>query len=334
MASAPAAPIPIPEKPPITTGTGPAQRPTDDRLTRSLMTPEGVDLKVRLATRGERLGAFLLDILFWGLTVAAVALFLWLLVPYDAVETVMVPILLTLVMLGRVFYFILWEWNRNGQTPGKRVLGLRVIDRRGGPLTLRAVLARNFVRELEVFQPLQLVALLNAGAIDDPFFEGYGALLLQGFLLCITLLPLFNRERMRLGDLLAGTWVISLPKPELRADLAELVVQAQTREMEKTGESQPRYRFTAENLDAYGIHELQVLEDVLRRPVLGPGDAKLLRDIAERIMKRAKVSDPVPQAETRAFLEAYYAALRNHLETRKRFGDERTDKHFRTRKRS
>ena len=40
-----------------------------------------------------------------------------------------------------------------GITPGKRVFGLRVIDRGGGALRADAVIARNLMREIEVFLP-------------------------------------------------------------------------------------------------------------------------------------------------------------------------------------
>ena len=56
--------------------------------------------------------------------------------------------------LLRNFYFSWFECRWHGATPGKRLLGLRVIDAHGGTLTPEAVLARNLMREVELFLPL------------------------------------------------------------------------------------------------------------------------------------------------------------------------------------
>src|SRR6202000_1495397 len=48
----------------------------------------------------------------------------------------------------------LFEMGGRGATPGKRMVGLRVIARDGARLTGGAVLARNAMREIEVFLPL------------------------------------------------------------------------------------------------------------------------------------------------------------------------------------
>src|SRR5205814_1864442 len=83
-----------------------------------------------------------------------------------------------------------------GATPGKRLIGLRVIDRAGGPLRPEAVVARNLMREIEVFLPLSLLFLPKLTGADT---------LIQVLLLVwaglFLFMPLFNRDRLRLGDL-------------------------------------------------------------------------------------------------------------------------------------
>ena len=84
--------------------------------------------------------------------------------------------------------------------------------------------------------------------------------------------------------------------------------------------TQDRFAFTPQQADAYGIHELHVLEDVLRQSTQ---DVKA--QVALRI--RAKIGWRAQPGETDiAFLEAYYAALRRRLEQRMIFGDRKTDK--------
>jgi Predicted membrane protein/domain len=63
--------------------------------------------------------------------------------------------------LLRNLYMIHFELVWRGATPGKRLMGIKVIDRHGGPLLPGAVIARNLTREIEYFLP---VGLLSAGA--------------------------------------------------------------------------------------------------------------------------------------------------------------------------
>lgn len=79
------------------------------------------------------------------------------------------------------FYHLLFEYAWNGQTPGKRYLGMRVVQASGLPLSISGLLIRNFVR---------LVDFL-------PLFYGVG--LLAFFV---------TKHTQRLGDLAAQTVVI------------------------------------------------------------------------------------------------------------------------------
>jgi hypothetical protein len=79
-------------------------------------------------------------------------------------------------------------------------------------------------------------------------------------------------------------------------------------------------RFSLQQLDAYGIKELQVLEDVLRR-----FDRKAVTVVAARI--RQKIGYPAGEESDGAFLSAYYAGLRQRLEARALLGRRRVDKH-------
>jgi hypothetical protein len=81
-------------------------------------------------------------------------------------------------------YYILFEIWWNGQTPAKRAFGLRVIRLDGTPATPGAILTRELVRLVDAF-PLCLFGYNVAGLVA--FFNPYG---------------------QRLGDMLAGTFVI------------------------------------------------------------------------------------------------------------------------------
>ena len=276
------------------------------RFARRFITPEGADLRLVLGSGGDRAAAFLLDILIIVVSLIAFTLLIvWIAasVGLKDAEIWGVAWLLGFFVL-RSGYFIAFEAGPRAATPGKRVLGLRVAARDGGRLTAEAVFVRNFMREIEVFLPA--VFLLAANAAGDPV-EGWvvlmGLIWTGGFLL----FPMFNRDRLRLGDIVAGTWVVKAPRRSLATDLA-------------AGQSGGNFAFTRDQVSAYGVKELQVLETVLRAR-----DKRTMAAVAERI--RGKIGwFKTPDERDEAFLTAYYAALRGRLEHRLLFGHRRRDK--------
>jgi uncharacterized RDD family membrane protein YckC len=294
------------------TGAPASHRPVDGeaRLTRAFIIPEGVDLRLRLASASERGGAFLLDLLIIVLslillTILALSTIAAMGLKGEGVEMTQVIWILGAFLL-RSGYFIVFELTARAATPGKRMLGLRVAARDGGRLTGEAIFVRNAMREIEVFLPLMfLIGSQTAGDPVDATLVLMGLIWTGVFLL----FPLFNRDRLRIGDIVAGTWVVKTPRRRLAVDLAQDAPRRLA-----------RFAFTADQADAYGVKELQVLEDVLRRP-----DPKTFTSVAERI--RHKIGWASGEGETDAdFLTAYYAALRARLETRLLFGHRRRDK--------
>jgi uncharacterized RDD family membrane protein YckC len=273
---------------------------TNDKMLRELVTPEGVDLRVMLADGGERVSAFLLDVVF--ILGMLVALTLVLVGSAFLFGFSSAAYLATIWILGffllRNFWFIGFELTPRAATPGKRIVGVRVATRDGSPLSANAIFARNAMRELEIFLPLSFL-LGNSRGVD-------AWISIVGLVWCGIFLffPLFNRDRLRVGDLVGGTWVVLAPKRVLDADLS-------------AGES--RLVFSEAALDAYGIKELNILENVLRRR-----DPATMEAVAARIRKKIGYQLNVPDAE---FLSAYYIALRGRLETRLLFGRRRRDKY-------
>jgi uncharacterized RDD family membrane protein YckC len=303
-----------------TTGSTPAPGAAQFR---EFVTPEGVDLRLRVGTAGERAAAFLLDAV-----IIVVTLFVFFIVigmvaaalaslGVEEVRNGLGSAVFIVGLLGffflRNFYFVTFELGARAATPGKRILGLRVAARDGGRLTSEAVFARNAMREIEVFLPLTFL-MASGGAGADPIA---GWVVLLGLLWTggFALFPLFNRDRLRVGDFVAGTWVVKSPRERLTIDLLDALEAAQ-----RQNGGQGMFAFTPDQAGAYGIKELHVLEDVLRRK-----DPKTLAAVAERI--RTKIAwRTLPDETDAAFLSAYYAALRGRLETRLLFGHRRKDK--------
>jgi uncharacterized RDD family membrane protein YckC len=282
------------------------------RLERNIVTPEGVLIPVRLATLDQRLIAFTIDIVIV-LGCVIVVMLLGGLAFIGQRSYIAFSLALLASFFIRSFYFALLEIAWRGKTVGKRVVGLRVIDRRGGPLRPGAIFARNLMREVEIFLPLSLM-LMGYGS-EDERWQLVAMLVWMGVLV---LLPAFNRERLRAGDMVAGTWVIAVPKMSLLADLTvEPAPQAAAAESV--------YRFTDKQLRVYGVYELQVLEHVLRDT--GPQAADARRAVAESISRKVGY-EPPPGAplDARAFLTAFYRAQRARLETELAFGRRRESK--------
>ena len=286
----------------MTAAANAKQRAASAKKIRQFVTPEGVDLELRIASAGLRFGALLVDLLLIVLALLLFGLFLdWIDVAASR-DTIEIIWLLGFFVL-RTFWFIGFELGSRAATPGKRLMGIRVVARDGGRLTADAVVARNLIRELEIFLPLMM---LGVGASEDMVS---GWIILAGILwsLTLSLFLLFNRDRMRMGDLIAGTWVVMARRAKLDADIAAV---------DAAGDAMA---FTDAELAVYGIFELQELERVLRGR-----DPRAMREVADAI--RAKIGRPVAE-EDDVFLLSYYRQLKARLERKLLFGKRRADKY-------
>ena len=172
--------------PPALEQTGFARRGFADQL--SIETPEQVALEFPVAGIGSRFVALLLDHLIQlGIVIGAGLVFFlvesatgshrvenlaskW----FDA-------LLIVFFFLLYWGYFALFEAFWRGQTPGKRVMKLRVIKDAGRQITLFESLARNLLRLVDYLPGLYLTGVIT--------------------MLC-------NKRNKRLGDLAAGTLVV------------------------------------------------------------------------------------------------------------------------------
>lgn len=143
---------------------------------RLILTPEHVPVSLFPAGLGSRFLALAVDFLVVLTGSAAISLALGSL-PFGVGPLLVV----TLTFALKLGYHLWFEVRRDGRTPGKAMLGLRVVDARGLPVTFEQSLVRNVVRVLDF----------------APAFYGLGALA------C-----LLDRDRRRLGDLAASTLVV------------------------------------------------------------------------------------------------------------------------------
>lgn len=191
----------------------------------NLRTPEQIDLAYDLAGLGSRFLALLIDVVIQGvLTMAIVfafglgsALFArlareWLGSTTTLATMIALSAMILLMFLVTWGYYVVFELVWNGQTPGKRVAGIRVLTMRGEPVTLVHTLVRNLLRIVDFLPTSYMI-----GAV------------------CI----LMTRRSQRLGDLAAGTVVVrerreavprALPPLDPALALPPLLATAFTRE--------------------------------------------------------------------------------------------------------
>lgn len=290
---------------------------------RVLVTPEGIAVHLTVATRGARFGALALDLFIIGVLQFVTTLFLLYIaggvfeLDQKAMEKGAVGnalqflaiLWIAAMFLFRNAYFMFFELGPRGATWGKRVVGIRIASRDGGRLTSEMVLARNLLRDIELFLPISILLAASSGEM------GLAGLAAAAWFLVFALFPLFNRDSLRAGDLIAGTWVVEAPKQRLEHVLST----SQAAQAGTSLETGAQYRFGERELAIYGEYELQTLERVLRE-----NRHEAIVAVHEAICR--KIGWDPGAGDEYAFLEAYYAQLRARLEGGMRMGRRKADK--------
>ena len=162
---------------------------------------DGVEILLRIAGPYVRSMALILDYLI----IVGILIVLWLvvlIVSIGANGNIAQGVLLIGLFLLSWGYFAFFEGGKKGATPGKRAMGIRVVDRSGNGATRGQVFVRNLLRFVDM-----LPGVPSGGM--GLMVGGYGA----GLMSC-----LLSKKFQRLGDLVANTVVIySKPVNQLSA---------------------------------------------------------------------------------------------------------------------
>ena len=142
---------------------------------KAIQTPEGVELEVRLAGHAPRGLAWLVDYLLCSMVLSTLAPVIVLMGGLG------ISILLITMFVVWWFYDMFFEVLWGGATPGKKLLGIKVLHDDGTPVGWRASLARNLLRPAD-FLPFA-------------YLFGFASTVL-------------NKDFKRLGDIAAGTIVV------------------------------------------------------------------------------------------------------------------------------
>jgi uncharacterized RDD family membrane protein YckC len=265
----------------------------------NIETPEQVDLRLPIAGIGSRFLAILTDTV---IQIVAELLLILLFVLFvsasqrqhvgDITDTSGKWLLAAIVLFHFLLfwgYFALFEAFWNGQTPGKRLVKIRVIKDSGRQITLFEALARNLLRIIDMIPPnFYLVGLIS--------------------MLC-------NKQQKRLGDFVAGTIVIHerlseqpLLAHSSRSITAAFYPQPQPQFVQAVGAFQP----PADAIARLGAEDLHMIESFLGRAL--DFDTATRTGIASRIASSifAKMNLPLPtEMNPERTLEAISYAMRS-----------------------
>lgn len=214
-------------------------------------TPERVPLAFALASIGNRFLAVAIDhtIQYLGILLVAV-IFLFAAGVFTSDDPTFIdnlgsdtPKWIIAVMIIVVFllftgYFAFFEWLWDGQTPGKRLMKLRVIREDGRPITLWEAIARNLLRIFDAI-PGFAIPIYSVGLI----------------------VVFLNSRDQRVGDMFAGTVVIrerTDEAPTFAETFSNPVADAAFRRV------QQRTAFDS-NVSSITEQEIEVVESFLRR---------------------------------------------------------------------
>jgi uncharacterized RDD family membrane protein YckC len=170
-----------------------SRSPLDTRI--EIVTPENIAFQYRVAGPFTRLPAYLIDLALRIVIVLLVGLVGVLAFGIAGLPGMGFGLLAVVAFVTEWFYGGLFEALWNGQTPGKRLLRLRVLTAEGQPINAWQAVLRNFLRGADALPWMCYQIGLFSAASNDRF--------------------------QRLGDLAAGTMFI-IEQRELRADVVRI----------------------------------------------------------------------------------------------------------------
>src|SRR5687767_10781605 len=155
-----------------------------------IATADHVSLEFELAGPGSRFSAYVIDFIFNVLLIIAFVLTAYLTGALVALRSLAAgasdswiwAIVVLMIFLINWGYYVFFEGLGKGSTPGKKRMGIRVIRQDGLPIGLREAALRNLVRAADILPPPSYIL---------------GGLVMH-----------FDRYGRRLGDMMAGTYVV------------------------------------------------------------------------------------------------------------------------------
>ncbi|EAM51003.1 RDD family protein [Crocosphaera watsonii WH 8501] len=250
-------------------------------------TPESVELEFTLAGIGNRVYAFVIDMIILGLIITIlliIAAFFLFNIPIisslfgieeEQVSLWILAIQFFIIFATYVGYFVLFETLWQGETPGKRFVKIRVIQDNGRPITLQQATLR------ALFKP-----------VDDLFFLGL-------------LFVILGKREKRIGDWVAGTLIIQEAKGKKGTDLT----------VSQEAENLTKYLQNNTDLSRLLPEDFAALRRYLQRrdEMFTEARMELARKLAYQVKDIIGLQE-IPEGTTsNLFLEAVYLAYQKQV---------------------
>lgn len=276
-----------------------AVSPLRDQL--SIATPELVAIEFPLAGIGSRFVAALLDYLLQSFVALLLVLIVVLIASGSSMEKAAnnlpekwaIAIFIAIPFLYLWGYFTLFEACWRGQTPGKRIMRLRVIQQTGRPISLFESMGRNLLRFIDWLPALYIIGIISMFA---------------------------TRRQQRLGDLVAGTLVVherELETPLENIGSSRTFTLASFQSTSSTPPPPRESKLPADAVALLNLADLQALESYLARRLDVPIATRelLAARLAENISRKMAFQIP-PGMSQETFLEEAAFTLRGmqHLQ--------------------
>ena len=247
----------------------------DDELV--IETPERVELHYVLANIGNRFLAAAIDHLIQGSAIVIVIVIAGAFSDWRLFNSMGVwAAALTVLAIFTIYwgYFVAFETLWSGQTPGKRIMRLRVVREDGRPVRFFEVFVRNLLRVAIDFQPLPSYAI---GVVSI----------------------IFSARSKRVGDFVAGTVVVKERATE--APLLEEIIKVSEIEQHRLDRAAPA-PFTADTRQL-SEQELRAVQTFLKRrfELTEPNRMALAMRIAQAIS--VKLGIPIGDMSAESLLE-------------------------------
>ena len=127
-------------------------------------------------------------------------------ITYDIDYSNVLSMIVEVVLL--ILYFIVFQFYNKGQTFGKKLMKLRVVNNNGNELTLNQVTCRALIIDSILINLFMIAALLFSGR-NYYYYASLSLQILSGIIIFVTLMMIFFRKDGRgLHDVVTGTKVI------------------------------------------------------------------------------------------------------------------------------
>ncbi len=254
----------------------------------SISTPENVDLHLELAGLGNRILASLIDQIISAFLVLGFIVLMLLLCmgidrmgfPAEIKSKVLIYLgmfAIFVIFLIQTGFHIFFEGVWQGQTPGKKLAQIRVVEANGQPVGWASVFIRNLVRTIDT-----------------------------GVVFVGLLIMLIDKHERRLGDMAAGTIVIRERTQDLAQDKILLETQAKPDQLLDIGRLSPQ---DYDLLLQFLRRRKKLAQDF--RPQLATQIETYFRDKLDRKMQ----SDETLKAKPEEFLEIVYTSYQERAQS-------------------